>query len=50
MANPSGTTMKAGPGKMIMASPINTTLNPMVPMRNRRNAGRASSPKRLIHF
>lgn len=33
-----------------MTSPINMTLNPTAPMRNRRNAGRTSSPKRVIHF
>jgi hypothetical protein len=42
--------MKAGPGRTIMASPINITLNPIVPMRNRRIAGRPSSPRRMIHF
>ena len=50
IATPSGTTINAGPGRTIMTSPINTTLNPIAPIRNRRNAGRASSPKRVIHF
>ena len=50
MAKPSGTMIIAGPGKTIITSPINTTLKPMVPTRNRRNRGRDSSPKRAIHF
>jgi hypothetical protein len=40
----------AGPGKTIITSPINTTLKPIVPMRNRRKRGRDSSPKRATHF
>ena len=50
IAKPSGTMIIAGPGKTIITSPINTTLKPIVPMRNRRKRGRDSSPKRATHF
>jgi hypothetical protein len=50
IAKPSGTTMNAGPGRTIRASPIRTTLKPRVPTRNFRSRGCASNPKRAIHF